>query len=306
MHRHRAANRKRPRIQLWFGLAAALTLSIAGAGETTVTPKPPKQPHEDICALSTDNSNPHLPWCADRPNVPCHQSPDSCSKLAETVSGVCKTTYANCYVRFPKVSDKSACHQSLKEFRAELDGLACNWPRDPEPLVGSCDGQDYVKYGDVLKVGGKPTWRNNNPGALTCLADRADYGAYGTCKSFAIFPSLPTGAHALYQWLVANAGRSIYQFAATHAPPDNGAPLNKGNDPGAYADKILAELRKDNPGKTYTRNTPLGSLSEDELGTVVRAVTLQEGSTSKLNQGDTYELDQPALIPPALRACLGL
>ncbi|RDZ27264.1 hypothetical protein [Lysobacter silvisoli] len=282
-----------------------LTLAaLLCAGAALAAPPPVAKVEE--CKPATDDSHPHLPWCADRANVPCHKDAESCRKLADTVNNVCNVTYANCYVRFAKVSDKGACAKSMQEFRDQLDGLACNWPRDPEPVVGSCKGQDYVRYRDVVKVGGRPTWRNNNPGALTCLKNRADYGAYQTCQSFAIFPDLPTGIHALYQWLQANKGRSLYQFAATHAPPDNGAVLNKGNDPEAYTAALLKELRKDNPGKTYSRDTLLGSLSEDELGSVVRGVTLQEGSTAAVNQGKTYELDDPASMPADLKACLGL
>lgn len=264
------------------------------------------QPSADICDKSTDATKPHLPWCEDRPGVPCHQSVESCEKLSDIISNTCRTGYKNCYERFVKVSDKVACAESLQGFRNQLDMLACNWPHMPEPKFGICGGKDYILYGDEVRVGGKPTWRNNNPGALTCLKDREEYGAYDACKSFAVFPDLPTGAHALLKWLMANKGRSILQFAETHAPPDNGAPLNKGNKPGEYADKIIAELRMDNPGKHYDRSTQLGSLSEDELGTVVRAVTTQEGSTDPANQGKKYNLTEPDSIPADIKKCLGI
>ena len=281
-------------------LLAAIALLLAPSSAF------PAEPDIRICDTSTDAATSHLPWCADRPNVPCHESVASCERLRDTVAAACRNTYQVCYVRFAKVSDKAACEQSLRDFRTQLDGLACNWPRRPEPKVGVCGGQDYVVYDDVVKIGGRPTWRNNNPGALTCLEKRADYGAYATCGSFAIFPDLPTGAHALLQWLTANGQRSILQFAETHAPRPNGAKLNEGNDPDAYAAKIVDELRRDNPTKSYGPGTLLGSLSQDELGTVVRAVTMQEGSTNPANQGKTYDRDKPGSMPAALRGCLGL
>jgi hypothetical protein len=278
---------------------AVLCLALAASVLPVGAQKSP-----DICELSENASAPHLPWCSDRDDVPCHESPQSCRKLAETVRSACRTTYQNCYVRFAKVSDKQACSTSLEGMRKQLDGLACNWPR--QPRVGTCGGKDFVRYADVVKVGGVTTWRNNNPGAITCLADRAAYGAFDTCKSFAIFPSMPRGILALHQWLVRNKALSIYAFATTHAPHDNGAALNKGNDPGAYADRMIAELRRDHPGKAYTRQTRLGSLSEDELGSIARAITMQEGSIGAGAQGQTYELDAPEAMPKALRACLGL
>lgn len=204
----------------------------------------------------------------------------------------------------------------MQDFRKQLGSLSCDWPR--QPRVGKCGADDYVRYEDVVKLGGVTTWRNNNPGALTCFTDREDYGAFETCKSFAIFPSRPVGTHALRKWLetlressiakkkAGKAELSLYALATHHAPEPNGAELNAGNDPKAYADKMVAQLSKDRPSEQYSRDTVLSTIDDDEIISIMRAIIRQEGSINVGAQGDTYDLDDPGKMPAALRACLGL
>ena len=213
--------------------------------------------------------------------------------------------------KVPMPTYQKALRRCECTYGFSMDCLDVPKPATPPPgkpgYKGKCDKDDYVVLPDSVNVGGKVAWRNNDPGGLTCMPGNP-YGSYG-CTGFAVFPDYASGRRALTQWVKDHGSETILQFANAHAPrndPAHPTMYNAGNNPDAYANAMVQALQSAGPDASYSGATRLGSLSDAEIETLVKAIINQEGSQQPQNQGKTYKLDDPSSMPASLRACLGL
>jgi hypothetical protein len=161
-------------------------------------------------------------------------------------------------------------------------------PTATSARAGSGDGTSFVIYDDgVVNVGGSPAWRNNNPGNIRA-GDFADqHGAIGTDGGFAVFPTPETGQQALGSLLQSPTYQSqtVGDAISSYAPPSE-------NDTQAYIDNVSGETG-------LSPDTPMSSLTSDQLDSLSHAIQRQEGSIP----GDTYAVDDPDL-PDAVKDAL--
>lgn len=115
------------------------------------------------------------------------------------------------------------------------------------------------------KVGGHRNWRNNNPGNLEYGKFAKAHGAIGTDGRFAIFPTMEAGYKAQAQLLRSKGYRnlSFRRAIAKYAPSFE-------NDTGSYINDV-ARRAGINP------NVTIGSLSNQQLMNVVKAMSIHEG-----------------------------
>lgn len=73
----------------------------------------------------------------------------------------------------------------------------------------------------LIKTGGTPAWRNNNPGNIRFYRFAKENGSIGNASGFAIFPDYDTGRRALARLLRGEKYQSlsIFDAVATYAPP---------------------------------------------------------------------------------------
>jgi hypothetical protein len=139
----------------------------------------------------------------------------------------------------------------------------------------------------VVNVGGSPAWRNNNPGNIRVGDFADDHGAIGSDGGFAVFPTPETGRQALTSLLQSPSYQSqtVGDAISTYAPPSE-------NATDAYISNVT-----DQTG--LSPDTPMSSLSSDQLDSLSQAIQRQEGSIP----GDTYNVADPDL-PDAVKSAL--
>ena len=152
-------------------------------------------------------------------------------------------------------------------------------------------GQDYVVYGNEIRVGGTRTWRNNNPGNFDKPEDHpkniGDDGntqaAKDSKRKFLIFPDAATGMKELIDSIEAHgkahAGSTIRSFITVHAPP-------KENPTETYITHVLGymnngfaiggcEIKK--PARLVNEGTALTDLNASERSSLAVAMAREEG-----------------------------
>lgn len=133
--------------------------------------------------------------------------------------------------------------------------------------------------GKLVKTGGSPAWRNNNPGNIRSLGSFAkENGSIGAVDGFAIFPDYETGHRALVRLLRTEKywDSSIFNAVAAYAPAQDM------NDVENYR-KLLNLWTK------LDLNRKLKSLTAQEFLRVVDAVERMEGwtvGTEKMTEPD--------------------
>ncbi len=78
--------------------------------------------------------------------------------------------------------------------------------------------------GKLIKAGGSPAWRNNNPGNLRSFGTFAkENGSIGAFDRFAIFPDYDTGRRAMARLFRGSKYQSlsIYTAIEVYAPPED-------------------------------------------------------------------------------------
>lgn len=118
----------------------------------------------------------------------------------------------------------------------------------------------------MVRTGGDPAWRNNNPGNLRPGAHSRIHGSIGTVGGFAVFPSYDKGREALV-WLFK---KETYQKKTVFDAVDDYAPAKDKNNPDQYRKNLsrLTGLRLDRKIK---------DLSNEELVQLVDAIEKIEG-----------------------------
>jgi V8-like Glu-specific endopeptidase len=162
-------------------------------------------------------------------------------------------------------------------------------PLAPGDLV-TVGGKKYVIYASEIRSGGVPAWINNNPGNITKGGEAESYRAYAGKGNgmFAIFPDEATGFSAILSFLRKRQEKTIAQMMAIYAPPDDGSPGNKGNDPVAYANYIAKSLG-------VPVDTKVKDLSDDRLNTFGKAIQRLETGPADKAVGKIYSYNDPAL-----------
>lgn len=126
----------------------------------------------------------------------------------------------------------------------------------------------YVNGKDrLVKTGGDPAWRNNNPGNLKPGPHSRIHGSIGTDGVFAIFPSYEKGTEAQI-WLLK---KQINQNKTVFDMVDSYAPKNDKNDPDQYR-KNLRQIT----GLNLDRK--IKDLSEKEFKQLIAAIQRIEGA----------------------------
>jgi hypothetical protein len=124
------------------------------------------------------------------------------------------------------------------------------------------DGKDRL-----LKIGGDPAWRNNNPGNLKSGAHTRIHGSIGVVNGFAVFPTEEIGTEARIRLLKGSKYRNktILEAVKSYAPKSDG------NNPERYARQIesIAGLK---------RNRVLKDLSDKEFAALITAMKQIEGN----------------------------
>ncbi len=124
------------------------------------------------------------------------------------------------------------------------------------------DGKDRL-----VKIGGEPAWRNNNPGNLKSGAHTRIHGSIGVVNGFAVFPTEEIGTEARIRLLQGSKYRNktIMEMVKAYAPKKDG------NNPERYARQIesIAGLK---------RNRVLKGLSDYEFAALIAAMKQIEGN----------------------------
>jgi hypothetical protein len=152
---------------------------------------------------------------------------------------------------------------------------------------------DHVKRGQphMRKGKGSFAWLNNNPGNLTKgKVNVGEFERKPNWHNFVIFPTPQEGFDAIPRFL------KVYGFLpmSIAAAFERYAPKKDGNDPDRYAREVVAAL-----GRPVTLDTKLGTLTDDQMLEVQRAIKRMEGWVP----GDTLWRDD-ASIPEAIRSRL--
>lgn len=124
------------------------------------------------------------------------------------------------------------------------------------------DGKDRL-----VKIGGDPAWRNNNPGNLKSGAHTRIHGSIGVVNGFAVFLTEKIGTKARIRLLKGSKYRNktIMEMVKSYAPKKDG------NNPERYARQIesIAGLK---------RTRVLKDLSDDEFTALIAAMKQIEGN----------------------------
>ncbi|MBI4406209.1 MAG: DUF3892 domain-containing protein [Deltaproteobacteria bacterium] len=126
----------------------------------------------------------------------------------------------------------------------------------------------YIDGNDrLVKIGGDPAWRNNNPGNLKSGAHTRIHGSIGVANGFTVFPSEEIGTEARVRLLKGSKYRNMTIIEAVRSY----APKKDGNNPERYVRQIesIAGLK---------RNRVLKDLSNDEFAALVAAMKQIEGN----------------------------
>jgi len=132
-------------------------------------------------------------------------------------------------------------------------------------------GRKRVIYIDgknrLLKIGGDPAWRNNNPGNLKSGAHTRIHGSIGVVNGFAVFPTEEVGTEARVRLLKGSKYRNktIKEMVKSYAPKTDG------NNPDRYVRQI--ELISG-----LLRNRVLKNLSDKDFAALVAAMKQIEGN----------------------------
>lgn len=120
--------------------------------------------------------------------------------------------------------------------------------------------------GILIRTGGTPAWRNNNPGNIRSSSFAKENGAIGNSDGFAIFPDYETGSRALARLLRGGKYRdlSIFDAIARYAPAKDK------NDVANYR-KLVRQLTK------LELDRKVKSLTATEFQKVVEAIQRIEG-----------------------------
>jgi hypothetical protein len=118
------------------------------------------------------------------------------------------------------------------------------------------DGKDRL-----VKIGGDPAWRNNNPGNLKAGPHTRIHGSIGIVNGFAVFPTEEIGTEARIRLLKGSTYRNktIIEAVKSYAPKKDG------NNPERYARQIesITGLKQ---------NRVLKDLSDKEFAALIAAM----------------------------------
>ena len=120
----------------------------------------------------------------------------------------------------------------------------------------------------AIFLGGKRTWRNNNPGNLGYGNGKLmrQLGAIGKAGGFAVFPDYETGRKAMFSVLK----KPDFQERTLAKAIETWAPAEDGNNPDAYSKFVHTKTK-------FDMNRKVKSLSEEELTNFVNAIQKKEG-----------------------------
>lgn len=136
-----------------------------------------------------------------------------------------------------------------------------------------------------VKQGGHRNWRNNNPGNIEYGNFAKAHGAIGSDGRFAIFPSMEAGYKAQADLLQSKNYRNKTLTGAInrYAPRDE-------NDTQAYINAVSGATGID-------PNTPISSLSSEEMNRVVKAMSKHEGMKAGTTYTASGQVIQPSISP---------
>lgn len=139
--------------------------------------------------------------------------------------------------------------------------------------------------GKLIKIGGSPAWRNNNPGNVIKSPFARENGSIGYANKFAVFPDYETGRKAMARLLRGGKYRELSVFDAVAAY----APAKDKNNVVNYR-KLLKQFTKLDISRKYK------SLNADEFQLVLNAIQRIEGWTP-----GKEEIIEPAKIDSVRR-----
>ena len=133
-------------------------------------------------------------------------------------------------------------------------------------IAGVQNRRRFVQYSNgEKKIGGHRNWRNNNPGNIEYGKFAKSHGAIGTDGRFAIFPSMEVGYKAQADLLSTKRYKSktLAQAINMYSPSFE-------NDTNSYINSV-------SKATGIPPNTPMSSLSKEQLVRVTKAMSVHEG-----------------------------
>ncbi|HBF35992.1 MAG TPA: hypothetical protein DDW50_01575 [Firmicutes bacterium] len=162
----------------------------------------------------------------------------------------------------PKIKEKKPAKNDINAYRKKQMESKSNYTH--------AEGTPYqVTYSNditiEIRTGGSWSWRNNNPGNIEAGSFANKNGSIGQAGRFAVFPDYATGFNAIINNLSTPSYQNltVYQAIERWAPPVE-------NNSKAYANFISKTT-------SLSLNTPMNSLTKEQLHSVANAISIYEG-----------------------------
>lgn len=151
--------------------------------------------------------------------------------------------------------------------------------------TGVAAGAAYSLFGNTMRSGGSPAWRNHNPGMLPYDDFAISHGAVGMADGIAVFPDLATGQAALQAWM---------QQKREHDDAGDGG--DWGTDESYFRSSGLNRSSVYNAAG-ISEDRPLSSLSDAEMSKITSAISNQ--NTVEGHVYDTNSSSAPSWVSEA-------
>lgn len=129
--------------------------------------------------------------------------------------------------------------------------------------TGVAAGAAYMLFGNHMRSGGSPAWRNYNPGMLPYDSFAMSHGAIGMSEGIAVFPDLATGQAAFQAFL--QQKREENRDSGSSTSDDWGTDETYFRSSGVDRGEIYRAAN-------IPADKPLSSLSDEEMGRLTSSI----------------------------------
>ncbi|MBS0659822.1 MAG: hypothetical protein JSR82_16405 [Verrucomicrobia bacterium] len=194
-----------------------------------------------------------------------------------------------------ELADRGGCLGFFK--RGTVSSSPSSLPQSPIKGVnwagaalatGVAAGAAYSVFGNTMRSGGSPAWRNHNPGMLPYDDFAISHGAIGMADGIAVFPDLATGQAALQAWM---------QLKRDQGQNDSGSDSSWGTDE-SYFRSTGIDRSSAYRSAGIPEDRPLSSLSDDEMSKITSAISNQ--SSVEGHVYDTTSSNSPSWVSEAV------
>lgn len=191
------------------------------------------------------------------------------------------------------LADRGGCLGFFKRGSAPASSLpqspikGVNWA-GAALATGVAAGAAYSVFGNSMRSGGSPAWRNHNPGMLPYDAFAMSHGAIGMADGIAVFPDFATG-------------QAAFQAFLQQKREENKDDHDNSNDWGT--DETYFRSSGMNRSDVYRaanipEDRPLSSLSDAEMAKISSAITSQNNVEGHIY--DTTSSNSPSWVSEAI------